>query len=289
MAKALLAALLLAPGISMADPGARPMNVRAAEFQEKLVAPVRQAVNDGASDLSVRKSGDNLGDMLNQVTPAIELDTTGRPLGDWQHPVVSGEEAPAEVMLAEMRKGFRSNKHVPPPDVDAALSRAEAMHGKGSVTVKALDAKVMGLYNWVKGHFNDGYIALNSSLVHDISRLVGAQLASLTLLHEAQHSGNHDLESKETVAGEVDAFATQYKGLVLYDPYGERVATLIGILNIAAKRYPDNSLVADSLAYVKTLNRLRGTEGDRKKLEDFVYELGYRNGENAAPTQAPSA
>ncbi len=213
---------------------------------------------------------------------------------------IEGMQEAADRRIAEWK---RTHREPPPPEITATIAEARALSASKRLTYDTRDelsANQMGLFQYMRNSVSGGVVKLNEHMKL-LGVLVGDAFTYATVAHEAQHSRDHaagTLTPEAEIAGEVNAFKTQYLWLKLMDPTGERMLTLHGSLKMWARRETDDKVriaLNEAVTYLEHLSDVVETNGDKAELEKLVKKLGYadehdhdgnKNRGAASPTSA---
>ena len=213
---------------------------------------------------------------------------------------IEGMQDAADRRIAEWK---RTHKEPPPPELTSSVAEARALAGDkrlGYDTREELAPNQMGIFQYMRNSLEGGTVKLNERMKL-LGILVGDAFTYATVAHEAQHSRDRaagTLTPEQEVAGEVNAFHTQYLWLKLMDPSGEKMLTLHGSLKMWALREPDDKVriaLNEAVTYLEHLSDVVETNGDKAELEKLVKKLGYadehdhdghKNRGAASPTSA---
>ena len=141
----------------------------------------------------------------------------------------------------------------------------------------------MGIFKYLRDRLSGGVVKLNERM-RILSMLVGDAFTYATVAHESQHSLDRSagrLTPEQEIAGEINAFRTQYLWLELMDPTGERMLTLWVPLKrrFAIEKDPEiKHALGDAITYLEHLSDVRTTGGKDDKLKKLVEKLGYTDG-----------
>jgi len=225
----------------------------------------------GTDDDAVSSSGSKLQETLGDVGAAF------RPsLHQVQYPVPFGKGAEVADMIQDAKDRLAFARHMPEPELSAVVEDAQALFGENRVHLGKLPDDDMGVYNYTKPNVAAGTVKLNDWLKL-MGYVVPVDFLTATLIHEAGHHHDGNLATESTLDGEVAAFLPEYEWLAFVDPTGERLGLLRERLKAQMERHP-NPITRQALKYAATLDRLVGTGGDKQKIRQYAYEIGYRDG-----------
>jgi hypothetical protein len=203
-------------------------------------------------------------------------------------PQLDGREAGLGDLLDEGRKRLDENPSGASQALRENVLRQAALSGQGRVGFdRGLSDNEMGVYRFSKGKASEGRVDLNPWL-KELSRVVGWSFAAATLVHEAGHAGDAAIDQEGVIDGEVPAFQIQYQWLCFVDPTGHLLAGLRQILDAQQHAHP-TKLGQMAVDYAATLDVLRGTGGDPKKIKAFADQLGYREGQGKTAVALPNS
>lgn len=240
-----------------------------------------KAVVDG-SDEKVYGSGAALQQMVGGGS-AIRFHASFHPA---PRPELDGRDAQLDDLLEEGRRRLDEQPSAASAALRENVLRQASLSGQGRVGFdRGLDDNEMGVYRFSKGKASEGRVDLNPWL-QQLSRLVGRSFAAATLVHEAGHAGDAALDDEGVIDGEVPAFQIQYQWLCFVDPTGHLLAGLREILRAQQDAHP-TKLGQMAIDYAATLDVLRGTGGDAKKIKAFADQLGYREGQGKTAVALP--
>ena len=277
----LIVATVMTPGARALPPAGESPIVRGIEA---TITAVR-----GTSDEAVYSRGQALQDVLDGGSVRF------RPsLHEVQRPQPAGKKTEVNDMLSDAQERLSNSKKLPPSELKANIESQAQLVGERRLGFEAsLDDHEMGLYRFLKDRVHDGTVALNYWL-RDMGLIMPIEFLEAVAVHEAAHRDNGALAAEGVIDGEVVSFERQYQWLNFVDPTGEKLALLRLALQTQMKRMP-NPLTQKALEFAATLDVLVGTGGDRQKIRQFAYELGYRDGEHRRlhgddqPSGPPSA
>ena len=213
---------------------------------------------------------------------------------------IEGMQEAADRRIAEWK---RTHMEPPPPELTSSVAEARILAGSKRLsydTREELAPNQMGIFQYMRNSLEGGTVKLNERMKL-LGILVGDAFTYATVAHEAQHSRDRaagTLTPEQEIAGEINAFKTQYLWLKLMDPTGEKMLTLHGSLKMWALREPDDKVriaLNEAVTYLEHLSDVVETNGNQAELEKLVKKLGYsdehdhdghKNRAAASPTSA---
>lgn len=236
----------------------------------------------GTDDSAVYADGHGLQRSLDGAAAGFKAN-----LHSVQRPVAYGKRAEIGDMIRDAKERIERDPSAD-PDVRANIDRAASLFGASRVRFDgSMEDDDMGLYAYKKDHEHDGIIKLNKDL-KTMGYNMPIYFIMATLVHEACHQGDRNLPTEDTLDGEAVAFSCQYKWLKQVDPDGEKLGQLRLALEKEQHQAPGNPILGQELKYAATLDVLVGTGGDKNRIKQFAYDLGYRDGGglDAPPTKS---
>jgi len=304
----LAAVLLLIASPVLAD---EPASAPAQSFVDPAMLSARaDALRDAVADASVsnikiKESAHGFFDRLPAETLVVpvrgyrrmEQEKVDGKLGS----IVGMQEA-ADARIAEWK---RTHKEPPPPELEATVAEARALHDDKRLSFDAegqLSPNQMGIFKYMRDSLSGGIVKLNERMAV-MGAIVGEAFTYATVAHEAQHALDRAagrLTPEQEIAGEISAFRVQYLWLKLMDPSGERMLTLHARLKSRIPREQDEDVkkaLTEAVVYLEHLSDVVSTNGKDDELKKLVLKLGYSDGKHEhsdddhgrAPALPPSA
>ena len=178
-----------------------------------------------------------------------------------------------------------TSTEVPDPELDGAISYAKGLREQKRADFDKTGAMAdnqMGVFRYAKEKLDGGMVELNARMALLATR-IGEAFTYATLVHEAAHARARAagrLTPDKVIDGEVEAYRVQYRWLKLVDPSEERLVVLHVTLSKYLKMHPEDRVTAQAISYLSHLVDLYNTEGDEKKIREYVKKLGYEEGDH---------
>ncbi|MFI5345935.1 MAG: hypothetical protein ACHQ51_06130 [Elusimicrobiota bacterium] len=264
--------------------GAAPALVNP-EAVRKQNDELRDAVaSPSSSDYGVHDRAAGFFESLQRETPLV------RPVAHYMdREPLDGHVGTVDGMIATAQQRYdhyrMKSADIPNPELDRAIAYAKDLRDQKRADFDrtgAMAENQMGVFRYAKDKLEGGMVQINARMALLATR-IGEAFAYATLVHEAAHArarAEGRLTPEKVIDGEVEAYRVQYRWLKLVDPSGERLIVLHDGWSNYMKKHPEDRVTALAITYVEHLVDLYNTDGDERKLREYVKKLGYEEGDN---------
>jgi hypothetical protein len=246
---------------------------------------LRDAVaSPSSTDFAVHNQAANFFEGLQRETPFV------RPAAHrMDHENVDGRVGTVDGMIETAQKRYDhyrlNSREIPDRDLDDAVAYARRLRQDKRADFDRtgqMPDNQMGVFRYAKTSLEGGIVELNGRMALLATR-IGEAFTYATLVHEAAHArarAEGRLSPEQVIDGEVEAYRVQYRWLKIVDPSKERLIVLHVGLSRLLKLHPEDRVTAQAIEYVSHLLQLHDTDGDERKLREYVKKLGYEDGDH---------